>query len=175
MGARVLTRSILRLSLNTMKDDDLPGRLRAAGVRPSAQRMAVAQYVLTTDEHPSAEQVLTRVAERFPFLSRATVYNTLNLFVKEGLLKQLVLSEGKVVFDPKLERHHHFIDDATGQIEDIPWGSVKVGDARLDGYSVREYMVVLRGRKLRRSGSPARRAGTSEITETKKNKEQKSK
>ncbi|HEX4446728.1 MAG TPA: transcriptional repressor, partial [Polyangiaceae bacterium] len=82
----------------------LEDRLRAAGVRPSAQRMAVAQYVLTTDEHPSAEQVHTRVTEKFPFLSRATVYNTLNLFVKEGLLRQLVLAEGSVVFDPKLER-----------------------------------------------------------------------
>ena len=145
-----------------MNEDDLASRLRAAGVRPSAQRMAVAQYVLVTDEHPSAEQVLTHVAEKFPYLSRATVYNTLNLFVKEGLLRQLVLSEGKVVFDPKLERHHHFVDDATGVIEDIPWGAVKVGDARLEGYSVREYMVVLRGRKVPRS-------------ETKKHKEQRTK
>ena len=142
-----------------MNEDALASRLRAAGVRPSAQRMAVAQYVLVTDEHPSAEQVLTRVAEKFPYLSRATVYNTLNLFVKEGLLRPLVLSEGRVVFDPKLERHHHFVDDATGLIEDIPWGAVKVGDGKLEGYRVREYMVVLRGRKASRS-------------ETKKHKQQ---
>jgi Fur family iron response transcriptional regulator len=136
---------------NEPSEQDLSGRLRAAGVRPSAQRMAVAQYVLTTDEHPSAEQVHARVTAKFPFLSRATVYNTLNLFVKEGLLRQLVLSEGSVVFDPKLERHHHFVDDTTGRIEDIPWEAVRVGDARLDGYSVREYMVVLRGKKLERA------------------------
>jgi Fur family iron response transcriptional regulator len=153
-------------------NDDLPNRLRAAGVRPSAQRMAVAQYVLTTDEHPSAEQVLTRVAERFPYLSRATVYNTLNLFVKEGLLRQLVLSEGKVVFDPKLERHHHFVDDATGRIEDIPWAALKVGDPQLEGYNVREYMVVLRGRKVRRSGAQSKRLTANEPSETTKTKEQ---
>jgi Fur family iron response transcriptional regulator len=134
-----------------VSEQELSSRLRAAGVRPSAQRMAVAQYVLLTDEHPSAEQVHARVTAKFPFLSRATVYNTLNLFVKEGLLRQLVLAEGSVVFDPKLERHHHFVDDTTGRIEDIPWDAVRVGDAQLDGYSVREYMVVLRGKKLERA------------------------
>jgi Fur family iron response transcriptional regulator len=154
--------------------NDLPSRLRAAGVRPSAQRMAVAEYVLLTDEHPSAEQVLTRVTKRWPYLSRATVYNTLNLFVKEGLLRQLVLAEGKVVFDPKLERHHHFVDDETGAIEDVPWDALEVGDARLEGYSVREYMVVLRGRKVRRPAASASKPVTKSSVrkETTKSKEQ---
>ncbi len=145
----------------------LEERLRAAGVRPSAQRMAVAQYVLVTDEHPTAEQVHTRVTEKFPFLSRATVYNTLNLFVKEGLLRQLVLAEGSVVFDPKLERHHHFVDDDTGRIEDVPWAAVAVGDAKLEGYSIRETMVVMRGRKL---GRP--RSKPTQERATRKSKEQ---
>jgi SAM-dependent methyltransferase len=49
-------------------------------------------------------------------VSRATVYNTLNLLVEKGLLKQLTLAEGRVVFDPNMERHHHFIDEVTGTI-----------------------------------------------------------
>jgi Fe2+ or Zn2+ uptake regulation protein len=123
-------------------------KLRAAGIRPSAHRMAVAEYVLGTDEHPSAEQVMARVTEQFPMLSRATVYNTLNLFVEKGLLRQLVLAEGSVVFDPKLERHHHFVDESTGRIEDVPWDAVQVGDvSRLEGLDVREYMVVMRGKR----------------------------
>lgn len=132
---------------------DLVTRLKDRGVQPSAQRLAVAEYVLTTVEHPSADQVLARVQQSFPMLSRATVYNTLNLFVQKGLLRQLVLAEGKVVFDPKLEPHHHFVDEDTGRIEDIPWSAVRVGDVtRLKDYEIREYMVVLRGRKL--SGPP---------------------
>jgi Fe2+ or Zn2+ uptake regulation protein len=81
-------------------------------------------------------------------LSRATVYNTLNLFVEKGLLRELVLAEGKVVFDPKLTPHHHFIDDETQGIVDIPWDAlhVKHVDA-LRGFDVREYQVVLRGRR----------------------------
>jgi Fur family transcriptional regulator, iron response regulator len=124
-------------------------RLKAAGIQPSAQRLAVAEYVLDTLDHPSADQVLEHVQASLPMLSRATVYNTLNLFVEKGLLRQLVLSEGRVVFDPRMEAHHHFVDDDTGGIEDIPWQAVKVGDvATLKGYEVREYMVVLRGRKV---------------------------
>jgi Fur family iron response transcriptional regulator len=127
-------------------------KLRSKGVRPSAHRLAVAEYVLTTGEHPSAEQVLARVRSRFPLLSRATVYNTLNLFVEKGLLRELVLSEGRVVFDPKLDRHHHFVDDETGAIEDVPWSALEVGDpAAIEGYDVREYMVVMRGKKRRRA------------------------
>jgi Fe2+ or Zn2+ uptake regulation protein len=138
---------------------ELQQKLRSKGIRPSAHRLAVAEYVLRTDEHPSAEQVLDRVRRKFPLLSRATVYNALNLLVEKGLLRELVLSEGKVVFDPKLDRHHHFIDDETGQIEDVPWSALRVGDpARIDGYEVREYMVVMRGRKRDLRGSKSHSA-----------------
>ncbi|HZM48837.1 MAG TPA: transcriptional repressor, partial [Vicinamibacteria bacterium] len=71
--------------------------LREHGIQPSAQRVAVADYVLHTDEHPSADQVFAKVRKTFPMLSRATVYNTLNLFVEKHLLRELVLAEGRVV------------------------------------------------------------------------------
>jgi Fur family iron response transcriptional regulator len=81
-------------------------------------------------------------------ISRATVYNTLNLFVKKGLVRELVLSEGRTVFDCNCEQHHHFIDESTGAIHDVPWDAVRVSKVdRLAGYEVREYMVVMRGTK----------------------------
>ncbi len=122
--------------------------LKNRGIQPSAQRVAIAQYVLETDEHPSADQVLARVSPRFPLVSRATVYNTLNLFVRKGLLRELILAEGKVVFDPHVEPHHHFVDDETGRIHDVPWQAVEIGrvDA-LPGFEIRECQVVLRGRR----------------------------
>lgn len=122
-------------------------RLREKGIQPSAQRVAVAEYVLTTQDHPSADQVWERVRSRLPVLSRATVYNTLNLFVDKGLLRQLVLAEGNLVFDPNVDAHHHFIDEATGAIHDVPWDALEVRHVeRLRGYDVAEYQVVLRGR-----------------------------
>jgi Fur family iron response transcriptional regulator len=128
--------------------------LRRHGIQPSAQRLAVAAYVLGTPEHPSADEVWGRIQATFPMISRATVYNTLNLFVRKGLLRPLALAEGKVVFDPNVERHHHFIDDATGEIHDVPWDALDVRRVEsLRGLSVREYQVVLRGRKGSRRGA----------------------
>ena len=81
-------------------------------------------------------------------VSRATVYNTLNLFVDKGLLRELVLTEGRLVFDANTERHHHFIDEDTGKIYDLPWDLVKVSRVdRLEGFAVKDYQVLLRGSK----------------------------
>src|SRR5688500_12377686 len=88
-----------------MRTKDTETTLRDSGIQPSAQRVAVADYVLHTGEHPSADLVWKRVRERFPWISRATVYNTLNLFVEKGLLQRLNLSEDSVVFDPITETH----------------------------------------------------------------------
>jgi len=129
-----------------MTRDELAQRLSDHGIKPSAQRLAVAAYVLDTDEHPSADRVCAEVRSRIPMISRATVYNTLNLLVRRGLLKQLVLSEGKVAFDPHLAPHHHFVDEVTGAILDIPWEALDVRKLEgLKGVKVREYQVVLRG------------------------------
>ena len=132
-----------------MRTDDA-SLLRAHGIAPSAQRVAVARYALHTCDHPSADEVWQRVRQHFPQISRATVYNTLKLFVDKGLLRQYPLTEGHVVFDANVAPHHHFIDDATGAIHDVPWEAIAVSDvADLAGrgLDVREYQVVLRGNK----------------------------
>ena len=132
-----------------MKRESLQA-LTEHGIQPSAQRVAVADYVLYTTDHPSADQVWAEVKRSFPMLSRATVYNTLNLFTEKGLLRELVLAEGKVVFDPKLDPHHHFLDEETGEIVDVPWSALDVRRVHsLSGFNVREYQVVMRGKKTR--------------------------
>jgi len=131
--------------------NDVAKRLKAAGIQPSAQRVAVGEHVLATHDHPSADEAWAQIRKAFPMISRATVYNTLNLFAAKGLLARHVLAEGKVVFDCVTEPHHHFIDDDTGAIHDVPWNALQVKNVgRLAGFDVREYQVVLRGRASRR-------------------------
>ena len=125
--------------------------LREAGIHPSTQRVAIAEFVLHTDTHPSADQVLAQAQEQLPSVSVATIYNTLHLFVSRGLLRTLELAEGHTVYDPCMEPHHHFIDDQTGRIHDIPLDAVRVTHQPLDGFDVREVQVVLRGRSLTQS------------------------
>ncbi len=124
--------------------------LRSRGIQPTPQRLAVAGCVLGATTHPSADEVCERVRRRCPTVSRATVYNTLNLLAEKGLLRPQVLKEGVVVFDPRTERHHHFIDVETGRIYDVPWEAVRVtGQERLGEFEVSDYQVVLRGRRRR--------------------------
>ena len=126
--------------------DSLRERLVEHGIRPSAHRLAVAEYVLTSSDHPSAERVWREVAARFPAISRATVYNTLNLFVEKGMLRALHLDPESVVFDPKLDTHHHFVDEQTGTIHDVAWDKVQVCNIdNLREYDIHEYMVIMRG------------------------------
>jgi Fur family iron response transcriptional regulator len=126
-------------------------RLEKQGIRATAQRLAIAEFVLHTDEHPCADEIWDAVRASFPMVSRATVYNTLNLFVDHGLLQALVVTEGRVVFDPNVEKHHHFIDEETGKIFDLPWEALEVGRIdQLQGFDVRDYQVVVRGTKRRR-------------------------
>jgi Fe2+ or Zn2+ uptake regulation protein len=132
------------------------------GIQPSAHRIAVAEYVLSTHEHPSADRVWDRVRERFPMISRATVYNTLNLFVKKQLLRELHLAADSVVFDPKMDRHHHLIDE-TGRIHDIDWDEVEVPRLKHVGnFEISDYQVVMHGRRKRPSSERRNHEPTGE-------------
>jgi Fe2+ or Zn2+ uptake regulation protein len=148
---------------------DVVELLRERGIQPSAQRVAVARYVLFTDEHPSADRVWARVRTRFPMISRATVYNTLSLFAENGLVRELHLSRESVVFDPNTDAHHHFIDEDTGRIYDVPWGKVAMRNLpKVDGFHVHDYQVVMRGRK-----APGRKQIPSRQGAGKKSREEK--
>lgn len=125
-------------------------RLVEKGLRPSAQRVAIAAYVLDTDHHPTADEIWQATSKLLPVLSRATVYNTLRLFVDHGLLRELVLRQGQRVYDPNLDEHHHFIDEETGRIYDLPLESVDVAPTpAIPGFEVRRVTITLHGRKRR--------------------------
>jgi Fe2+ or Zn2+ uptake regulation protein len=129
---------------------DVIDLLRRHDIQPTPQRIAVAECVLASREHPTAEGVWESVRKSCPTISRATVYNTLNLFVDRGLIRNQVLKEGISVFDPHVDAHHHFIDTETGEIHDIPWNAIQVsGESALGEFEIEEYQVILRGRKRR--------------------------
>lgn len=125
--------------------------LRQCDIQPTPQRIAVVEYVLKSNTHPSADEVLSNARKKCPTVSRATVYNTLHLLVEKGLLGMQTIKEGAVVFDPNVERHHHFIDEDTGDIFDIPWDQLEVtGKEKLRDFEIVEFQVILRGRRKKK-------------------------
>lgn len=119
---------------------------QANGLKMTPQRRIIIDYLQDASHHPTAEEVLLAVNEKFPMTSRATVYNTLNWLRDEGLVQE-VFEGGSVRFDPNTDYHHHFICRSCGRIEDID--SRLVGTINLDSLSeqkrVESFEVTLRG------------------------------
>lgn len=121
--------------------------LSSHGVKPTAQRVVIAEYIMSTDEHPTAEQILAKVSNRLPVsLSRATVYNTLNTLVASGVIREVFTEPGPCRYDANMDKHHHFVDTKSGRIYDIPWSEVPLLPANLNGkYKVHGYEITFFG------------------------------
>ena len=98
----------------------LEARLRSADIQPTRQRMAIAQVLLHAPVHLAADDILAAARKLLPSLSRATVYNTLPLFVEKGLLRALRLDRERTVYDSCTDAHSHIYHEDTGMLEDIP-------------------------------------------------------
>lgn len=123
--------------------------LSAHGVKPTAQRVVIAEYILQTEAHPSADEVLQAVSERLPVLSRATVYNTLHTLVEAGVIQEVVTDAGCVRYDANTRDHHHFVDVKSGRIFDIPKEHVPELQEQLGTkFKIHGYKVVFYGELL---------------------------
>ena len=130
-----------------LSPNEIESRLNDAGVQPTAQRIAICRYVLCQSEHPTAEDVKDWADKNFPKLSLATVYNTLGILVKAGLLKELRFPHSdKVIYDNNVSEHFHFLDEATGELHDVDPAQVIVSSKLEKMFQVREVEVLLRGR-----------------------------
>ena len=104
--------------------EDIAEKLSRHGARLTPQRMKLAQIVFARPQHVSAEQVLKLARAQGVRVSKATVYNTLNLFVDCGLVRELVVDRDRVYYDSTVGPHHHFFNVDTGEMIDIPQDAV---------------------------------------------------
>ena len=95
-------------------------RLADCGIRPTGQRVRIATLLLSAPQHPSAEQILDSLRASGTRISKATVYNTLNLFAERGLIRQLSVDGSRAWFDSNVDAHYHFHDTTTGALIDVP-------------------------------------------------------
>ena len=104
----------------------MAARLRSHGINPTHQRIEIAHVLFECKQHLSADQILARVNARHAETSKATVYNTLKLFLDMKLIRELIVDPSKVFYDPNIEPHHHFYNVATGELTDVPALGVRV-------------------------------------------------
>lgn len=120
--------------------------LRSHGVIPTAHRVALGKMVLSRPTHFSAEQLFEEANCAGGWVSKATVYNTLGLFVKKGLLRQVLVDPAKVFYDSNMAPHHHFYDVESGELEDIDADDIQIGSLPepVEGIRIEGVDVVVR-------------------------------
>jgi Fur family peroxide stress response transcriptional regulator len=129
-----------------MGADAIKRSLEGAGLRCTAQRYAVMAFLMDHKGHPTAAEIFEAVNRVDPLSSRATTYNNLRDLVKAGLVREVAVEGRAGRFDLKGMRHHHFICDSCGTVEDMQWYDVpKPASRSLGKRIVRECQLIFRG------------------------------
>jgi Fur family peroxide stress response transcriptional regulator len=120
--------------------------LEGSGLRCTAQRYAVMSFLMDHKGHPTAAEIFEAVNRVDPRSSRATTYNNLRDLVKAGLVREVAVEGRAGRFDLEGMRHHHFICDRCGNVEDVEWYDVPRPASRTLGKRiVRECQRIFRG------------------------------
>ena len=102
-----------------MNSPDCSEMLRKVGLKPTAQRLAVLEYLQSEHMHPTADEVYQGVTERFPSISKATVYNALDALKKAGAVQELTIAREAARYDCTVRPHPHFLCRLCGRLYDI--------------------------------------------------------
>lgn len=136
-----------------MDNQPLEKRVREAGLRPTRQRVALAELLFAAgDRHISAEQLHEEAEKSGVPVSLATVYNTLHQFTEAGLLRIVQVEGTRTYFDTNTSDHHHFFLEDDNRVFDIPSGPVRVSDLPEppEGTEIVHVDIVVRLRTKRR-------------------------
>jgi len=125
-------------------------RLKENGVTLTPQRMAVAEFLNRNMDHPTVDEIHRNIQRRYPTMSLATVYSTLELFKELGEVQELsIRKRGKACFDPNPGLHHHLLCRKCGKILDIdfnhPSNCPIMAKESIDGCKVEEVQAYLYG------------------------------
>ncbi len=125
---------------------EIESRLKTAGVQPTLQRIAICQFVLCEADHPTAEEVHAWAEKNLAKISLATVYNTLNVLVAAGLLKEFKFQhQDKVIYDDNMEEHFHFLDEKSGRLYDIHKDDVKLSVELEKKFKISGFDLLIKG------------------------------
>jgi Fe2+ or Zn2+ uptake regulation protein len=128
------------------KREEITRAFEKSQLRMTSQRFCIMEYLLCQRLHSTADEIFHAINRSDPRASRATVYNSLNALSEAGLVREISIDGKATLFDSNLHRHHHFVCDSCGVVEDIEWfDAPKVSRAAVGARKIREFEVLLRG------------------------------
>jgi len=127
---------------------DIIRELREHDIMPTHQRMEIFKVLFAKPQHLSADQVLEKVNKFDALVSKATVYNTLGLFARKGLVREVIVDPSKIFYDPTTTPHHHIYNVDTGTLTDLDIEELDMGaiPAPPEGTRIEGVDVVIRVR-----------------------------
>ena len=129
-----------------MDTEAIKRSLQESGLRCTPQRYAVMAFLMEQNSHPTAAEIFEAVNRVDPRCSRATTYNNLRDLVEAGLVREVAVEGRAARFDAKGTRHHHFICDRCGNVEDLEWYDVRrPASGSLGKRVLRECELIFRG------------------------------
>ena len=114
-------------------------------IRPSFQRIKVLDYLISNQHHPNVDRIFKDLQSEVPTLSKATIYNTLNLFVKAGLVRVLTIEDKETRYDIVTETHGHFKCEECGTIFNFEVDPELLATDELAGFKIVERNVYFKG------------------------------
>ncbi|NVP56667.1 iron response transcriptional regulator IrrA [Mycoplana rhizolycopersici] len=112
-----------------VREVSIETRLRDCGLRPTRQRIALADLLFAKgDRHLTVEELHEEAVEAGVPVSLATVYNTLHQFTEAGLVRVLAVEGSRTYFDTNISDHHHFFVEGENEVLDIPVSSIQIGN-----------------------------------------------
>jgi Fur family peroxide stress response transcriptional regulator len=126
---------------------EIEAALRENGLRCTTQRLLLLEHLMRSDIHESADEIYASVNHKRTKISRASIYNNLHALAESGLVRQVPVEGNIARFDANVRRHHHFICDRCGAVEDIDWFEPpSPGTTGLRKHLVRCFEATLRGK-----------------------------
>ncbi len=130
-------------TIQSKSETEITDLLRSHDIYPTSQRVIITRLLFEKCTHLSAEDVFRLVNVDNRHVSKATVYNTLGLLAKKGVVREVIADPARIFYDPNTQPHHHFFDVTSGELTDISADQIRVSSlpplplgAKLDGVDV---------------------------------------
>lgn len=120
--------------------------LKSYDISPTRQRVEIAEFLLRKQQHLSAENILEGVNLQGHRVSRATVYNSMGLFAKKGLIREVLVDRERIFYDSNNSSHHHVYNVDTGELMDVEGSGIEINGLpdMVDGARVVDTDVIVR-------------------------------
>ncbi len=127
------------------KNEDLVKYMLENNLKPTFQRIKILEYLFNNIVHPTADDIYKAIVEQIPMLSKTTVYNTLNTFIKSGIIKGIYIEENEVRYDSIIEDHGHFKCTKCNKIYDVKLDCKVINNLINNKFKIEEKCIYFKG------------------------------